>query len=55
MGKTAILEQGAKYDQIGLSPSQAGADTTKKMTIADVARITGVPQFLFGGFRPCDV
>lgn len=46
MGKTAILEQGAKYDQIGLSPSQAGADTTKKMTIADVARITGVPQFL---------
>lgn len=45
-GKTAILEQGMEYTPIGLSPQQAAASETKKLSIADVARIFGVPQFL---------
>lgn len=45
-GKTAVLEQGAQYQKIGLSPVEAGAGEAKKIVVADVARITGVPQFL---------
>ena len=45
-GATAVLEQGAKYTRIGISPVEAGAADARKMTVADVARITGVPQFL---------
>lgn len=45
-GKTAILEQGAKYSRVGLTPTDAGYTDTKKSLVADIARITGVPQFL---------
>lgn len=45
-GKVAIVEEGMEYQQIGLSPQQAGAEGTKKLTISDIARIFGVPQFL---------
>ena len=45
-GSTAILEQGATYQKVALSPAEAGAAEAKKMVISDVARITGVPQFL---------
>lgn len=45
-GATAILEQGATYQKVGLSPVEAGAGEAKKIVVADVARITGVPQFL---------
>lgn len=45
-GKVAIVEEGMDYQQIGLSPQQAGAADTKKLTISDIARIFGVPQFL---------
>jgi HK97 family phage portal protein len=45
-GSTAILEQGATYQKVSLSPVEAGAAEAKKIVISDVARITGVPQFL---------
>ena len=45
-GKVAIVEEGMEYQAIGLSPQQAGAADTKKLTISDIARIFGVPQFL---------
>ena len=45
-GATAILEQGASYQKVGLSPMEAGSDSAKKSAISDVARITGVPTFL---------
>ena len=45
-GKVAIVEEGMDYQQVGLSPQQAGATDTKKLTISDIARIFGVPQFL---------
>lgn len=45
-GKVAIVEEGMDYQQVGLSPQQAGAADTKKLTISDIARIFGVPQFL---------
>lgn len=44
--KVAILEEGMDYAAIGLSPQQAGAADTKKLTISDIARIFGVPQFM---------
>ena len=44
--KVAILEEGMDYIAIGLSPQQAGAADTKKLTISDIARIFGVPQFM---------
>lgn len=45
-GATAILEQGATYQKVGISPIEAGANEAKKGVVSDVARITGVPQFL---------
>ena len=45
-GKTAILEQGATYAKTGSTPAEAGYSETKKAILSDVARITGVPQFL---------
>lgn len=45
-GGTAILEQGATYTKIGLSPSEAGSEIVKKITTASIANITGVPAFL---------
>lgn len=44
--KVAILEEGMDYAAIGLSPQQAGAADTKKLTVSDIARIFGVPQFM---------
>lgn len=45
-GKTAILEQGASYTKTGSNPAEAGYSDTKKSVLSDIARITGVPQFL---------
>jgi len=45
-GSTAILEQGATYTKIGLSPIEAGIESAKRFTVTDVSRITGVPQYL---------
>ena len=45
-GKTAILEQGAAYQKVGFTPEEAGSGNAKKISISDIARITGVPQFL---------
>ena len=45
-GKTAILEQGATYAKTGSNPAEAGYGETKKSVLSDIARITGVPQFL---------
>lgn len=47
-GATAILEGGATYQRVGLSPTDASFDTTRSAIIADVSRITGVPEFLLG-------
>lgn len=45
-GETAILEAGATYQKIGLSPADAGFMDTRRAIVADISRITGVPQFL---------
>lgn len=45
-GKTAILEEGMDYSPITLKPSDASFAETKKLVVADIARIFGVPQFL---------
>lgn len=45
-GKTAILDEGMEYARVGLTPGEAQFGETKKLGISDIARITGVPQFL---------
>lgn len=45
-GKTAILEEGMDYIRIGLAPGDAQFGETKKLSVADIALITGVPRFL---------
>lgn len=45
-GGTAILEEGMDFQKIGLNPTDAAFNETKKGTVADIARITGVPGVL---------
>lgn len=45
-GGIAILEQGAEYQKIGLTPDEAGSGTVKNINVSDIALITGVPAFL---------
>jgi len=45
-GGTAILEEGMEFKSVGLNPSDAAFNETKKATVADIARITGVPGVL---------
>jgi HK97 family phage portal protein len=45
-GGTAILEEGMDFQKVGLNPQDAAFNETKKATIADIARITGVPGVL---------
>lgn len=45
-GKTAVLEEGMKYTALGLKPSDASFSETKRLVVADMARIFGVPQFI---------
>ena len=45
-GGTAILEEGMDFQKVGLNPNDASFNETKKATISDIARITGVPGIL---------
>lgn len=45
-GGTAILEEGMDFQKVGLNPTDAAFNETKKGTIADISRITGVPGVL---------
>jgi HK97 family phage portal protein len=45
-GGTAILEEGMDFQKVGLNPADAAFNETKKATISDIARITGVPGVL---------
>ncbi len=45
-GGTAILEEGMDFQKVGLNPTDAAFNETKKATISDIARITGVPGIL---------
>lgn len=45
---TAILEEGMKYDRIGIPPDQAQFLETRKFQILDIARIFRVPPHMLG-------
>ena len=45
-GGTAILEEGMDFQKVGLNPTDAAFNETKKATISDIVRITGVPGVL---------
>jgi HK97 family phage portal protein len=45
-GRTAILEEGMDYVPITLKPGDAAFVETKRLVVADIARIFGVPQYL---------
>jgi HK97 family phage portal protein len=46
VGKTPIMESGAKYKTITISPRDAMIIEKKKLTVADIARIYSVPTHL---------
>lgn len=46
VGKTPIMESGAKYKPITISPRDAMIIEKKKLTVADIARIYSVPTHL---------
>lgn len=47
-GKTAILEAGMKYHEIGISNADAQFLETRKFSIEDIARLFGVPPHRIG-------
>ncbi len=47
-GKTAVLEGGMKYHEIGITNADAQFLETKKFSIEDIARIYGVPPHRIG-------
>ena len=48
VGKVAILEEGMKYQQIGIPPEDAQFLETRKFQTAEIARIFRVPLHLIG-------
>lgn len=48
VGKVAILEEGMKYQQIGIPPEDAQFLETRKFQIEEIARIFRVPLHLIG-------
>lgn len=44
----AILESGAKWQQVGISPQDAEFIHTRKFEVAEIARIFGVPPHMIG-------
>lgn len=45
-GQTAILEEGMDVESMSLNPVEAAFIESKKITVADIARMFGVPQHL---------
>ena len=50
-GSTPVLEQGVKYQQLNLSPSDAQWLETMDATVEDVARIFGVPMHMLAALK----
>jgi HK97 family phage portal protein len=46
--RTAILEEGATYKRIGVTPEEAQFLETRKFTVTDVARVFRVPPHMIG-------
>jgi len=44
--KTAVLEEGMKYNQVGVDPDKAQFLETRKFQVTEVARIFGVPPHM---------
>jgi len=47
-GKTAVLDNGAKYEPISVSPVEAQFLEQRKFSVEDIARCFGVPPHLIG-------
>ena len=45
-GQIPIFEEGGELKAIGATPKDSSHVETSKLTISDIARITGVPQFM---------
>lgn len=43
-GKTVVLEEGMKYEPVSLNPNELDLSTSKDSTLADIARIFGIPE-----------
>lgn len=45
-GLVPVLEEGMDIKPFGLTPNEAASKEVKQISVADISRITGVPQFL---------
>lgn len=43
-GKTVVLEEGMQYNPVSLNPNELDLSTSKDATLADIARIFGIPE-----------
>lgn len=43
-GKTVVLEDGMEYKPVSLNPNELDLSTSKDSTLADIARIFGIPE-----------
>ena len=46
--KTAILQDGMKYQQLSITPEEAQLINSKRLTIEDMSRVSGIPAHLLG-------
>ena len=47
-GKVAVLEEGMKYQQIGIPPEEAQFLETRKFQINEIARLYRIPPHMVG-------
>src|SRR5699024_11986989 len=43
-GKTVVLEEGMQYNPVSLNPNELDLSTSKDSTLADIARVFGIPE-----------
>ena len=43
-GKTVVLEEGMQYNPVSLNPNEMDLSSSKKSTMADIARVFGIPE-----------
>lgn len=43
-GKTVVLEEGMEYNPVSLNPNELDLSTSKDATLADIARVFGIPE-----------
>lgn len=49
-GKVTVLEEGIKYQQIGIPPEEAQFLETRRFQVNEIARLYRIPPHMVGGY-----